>query len=65
MAAGLGDRDVLVTHTGCLFPCNQAPVVCVQPDAVWYGGIDAEAARQIVTEHLVADSPVESRRLPR
>lgn len=65
MAAGLGDHDVLVTHTGCLFPCNQAPVVCVQPDDVWYGGIDAEAARQIVTEHLVADSPVESRRLPR
>jgi (2Fe-2S) ferredoxin len=65
MAAGFGDHDVLVTHTGCLFPCNQAPVVCVQPDDVWYGGVDAEAARQIVTEHLVADSPVESRRLPR
>jgi (2Fe-2S) ferredoxin len=65
MTAGLGDHDVLVTHTGCLFPCNQAPVVCVQPDDVWYGGIDADAARQIVTEHLVAASPVESRRLPR
>lgn len=65
MAAGLGDQDVLVTHTGCQFPCNQAPVVSVQPDDVWYGGVDQEAARRIVTDHLVSDTPVESRRLPR
>lgn len=65
MEAGLGDHDVLVTHTGCQFPCNQAPVVCVQPDDVWYGGVDPDAARQIVADHLVAESPVESRRLPR
>jgi (2Fe-2S) ferredoxin len=65
MEAGLGDDDVLVTHTGCQFPCNQAPVVCVQPDDVWYGGVDADAAQQIVSDHLVAGRPVESRRLPR
>jgi (2Fe-2S) ferredoxin len=65
MRAGLGDHDVLVTHTGCQFPCNQAPVVSVQPDDVWYGGVDPEAARQIVTDHLVAGTPVESGRLSR
>lgn len=65
MEAGLGDDDVLVTHTGCQFPCNQAPVVCVQPDDVWYGGVDTEAAREIVTAHLVGDTPAGSRRLPR
>jgi (2Fe-2S) ferredoxin len=65
MEAGLGDHDVLVTHTGCQFPCNQAPVVSVQPDDVWYGGVDPDAARRIVANHLVADTPVESRRLPR
>ncbi len=63
--AGLGDHDVLVTHTGCQLPCNQAPVVSVQPDDVWYGGVDPDAARQIVTDHLENDTPVESRRLPR
>lgn len=63
--AGLGDDDVLVTHTGCQFPCNQAPVVSVQPDDVWYGGVDPDAARRIVSDHLVADTPVESLRLPR
>jgi (2Fe-2S) ferredoxin len=65
MEAGLGDDDVLVTHTGCQFPCNQAPVVSVQPDDVWYGDVDPSAARAIVTSHLVAGAPVESHRLPR
>jgi (2Fe-2S) ferredoxin len=65
MAHGLGDDDVLVTHTGCQFPCNQAPVMSVQPDDVWYGGVGPEVARTIVAEHLVAGLPVETHRLPR
>lgn len=64
-ALGLGDDDVLVTQTGCLFPCNQAPVVVVHPDDAWYGGVDAACARRIVREHLVAGEPVAERRLPR
>ncbi|MER7842355.1 (2Fe-2S) ferredoxin domain-containing protein [Kitasatospora sp. NPDC096077] len=64
-AQGLGDDDVLVTQTGCQFPCNQAPVVTVQPDDVWYGSVDPAAAGRIVTEHLVDGRPVESHRLPR
>lgn len=65
VAARLDDNDVLVTHTGCQFPCNQAPVVSVQPDDVWYGNVDPAAARAIVTGHLVGGSPIESHRLPR
>ena len=65
MEAGVGDTEVLVTHTGCQFPCNQAPVVSVQPDDVWYGDVDPAAARSIVSQHLVAGDPVESHRLPR
>jgi len=65
MEAGLSDQDVLITHTGCQFPCNQAPVVSVQPDDVWYGAVDPDVAREIVTNHLVAGMPVESHRLPR
>ncbi|MEV7603592.1 (2Fe-2S) ferredoxin domain-containing protein [Kitasatospora sp. NPDC089797] len=64
-AHGLGDDDVLVTQTGCQFPCNQAPVVSVQPDDVWYGRVDAAAAGRIVAEHLAAGRPVGSHRLPR
>ena len=65
MDAGLGDHDVLVTHTGCQFPCNQAPVVSVQPDDTWYGGVDPEAAVEIVASHLAEGVPVAHRRLPR
>jgi (2Fe-2S) ferredoxin len=62
---GVTDDDVLLVHTGCQFPCNQAPVVSVQPDDVWYGHVDPEAAVRIVDQHLVGGTPVEARRLPR
>ncbi len=61
----LGDEDVLLVHTGCQFPCNQAPVVSVQPDDVWYGEVDGEVAARIVAEHFVGGRPVESHRLAR
>lgn len=61
----LGDDDVLMVHTGCQFPCNQAPVVNVQPDDVWYGSIDPTGAAAIVSEHLIGGRPVEALRLPR
>jgi (2Fe-2S) ferredoxin len=65
MRQGQGDDDVLITHTGCQFPCNQAPVVSVQPDDVWYGGVDPEVAGQIARQHLVEGTLVETHRLPR
>jgi len=65
MEHGQGDDDVLVTHTGCQLPCNQAPVLSVQPDDVWYGHVDPDAAREIVAGHLVGGTPVQTHRLPR
>lgn len=65
MSAGLGDDDVLITHTGCQFPCNQAPVVSIQPEDVWYGRVDGPTAERIVTEHLIAGIPVAENRLRR
>lgn len=65
MRQGQNDDDVLVTHTGCQFPCNQAPVVSVQPDDVWYGGVTPDVAREITREHLVGGRPLETHWLPR
>lgn len=65
MEVGLGDDNLLITHTGCQFPCNQAPVLSVQPDDVWYGNVEAAAARVIVRDHLADGRPVEAYRLPR
>jgi len=33
----------------------------VYPDGVWYGGVDEECAREIVTEHLEKGRIVEKR----
>lgn len=62
---GLGDDDVLVTPTGCQFPCNHAPVVSVQPDDVWCGRVGPDAVERLVTDHLVGGVPVADLRLPR
>lgn len=62
---GLGDDDVLLTQTGCLFPCNHAPVVCIHPADAWYARIDAAAAAALVDSHLVAGRSLEAHRLPR
>lgn len=69
--AGLGDDDVLLTVTGCQFPCNNSPVVSVQPDDVWYGHMTPDAARDLVADHLSQGGPpspdaaISRHRLPR
>jgi (2Fe-2S) ferredoxin len=34
--------DVAVTTTACLNLCAQGPVLVVQPNNYWYGGVDSE-----------------------
>lgn len=50
-----GVNDVSVTQTGCKGLCEQEPTVDVIKDdqAVTYGYVDADKARQIVAQHLV------------
>ncbi|MCW2848166.1 MAG: hypothetical protein JWR90_2140 [Marmoricola sp.] len=62
---GLGDDDVLLTHTGCQFPCNQAPVMSLQPEDVWYGKVTPDVAGRIVEEHVLHGRPVAEHRLRR
>lgn len=62
-ARGLGDDHVLVTQTGCMFPCNQAPVVVVQPDDRWFGGVQPEDVAALADCILDGSgSPLELRR---
>lgn len=62
---GLGDDEVLVAQTGCLYPCNHAPVVVVHPDDVWYGPVTPADAPTLVDEHLIAGRPLAHLRRPR
>ncbi len=57
--AGL-KSSVRVNHAGCMNQCGHGPMVVVYPEDVWYGGVDAEAARRIVEEHLLAGRVVEA-----
>lgn len=48
---GLKSR-VMLTKVKCLDQCGRGPLMVVYPDGVWYGGVDAQCARRIVTEHI-------------
>ncbi len=42
------------TRTHCMVACrNRGPIVVVYPEGTWYRGVDQEAVRRIVEQHLV------------
>ena len=57
---GLTER-VMITKVNCLDQCGRGPVCVVYPEGVWYGGVDEESARRIVTEHLEEGRAVEDK----
>lgn len=59
-AAGLhtGPDRVLITRSGCLHPCNMAPVAVVYPEGTWYPAAHEAAVDRIVAEHLVGGTAV-------
>jgi (2Fe-2S) ferredoxin len=48
-------RDVRVTKTSCMGRCGEGPTVVVYPDGVWYRGVRADDAGDIVHEHILGD----------
>lgn len=53
--------EVMITKIDCLDQCGRGPVMVVYPDGVWYGGVDEETAREIVTEQLENGRVIEKR----
>ncbi len=47
-AHALDEEQVLVTQTGCLFPCNHGPVMVVHPEDRWLGRVTADQVRALV-----------------
>ena len=45
-------KSVVVTKVKCLDQCGRGPVMVVYPEGVWYGGVDEQRARAIVSEHF-------------
>lgn len=50
--------SVAVTACGCLGPCFDGPNLVVYPEGVWYAGVTEEDVTDIVTSHLLGDTPV-------
>ena len=42
------DESVLLTATGCCYPCNRAPIVVVQPDMEWLGPVTPDDVPALV-----------------
>jgi (2Fe-2S) ferredoxin len=49
---GVGETEILVTRTACLFPCNLGPVALVHPDAAWHTALDPDGVRRLVDNLL-------------
>lgn len=52
--------DVAVTTTACLNICPQGPVIIIQPNNYWYGGITTEEKIDEVLDALEENKPVEA-----
>jgi sirohydrochlorin ferrochelatase/(2Fe-2S) ferredoxin len=46
-------QTVRVTRTSCMGRCGEGPTVAVYPDGIWYRGLEAADADELVTEHLL------------
>jgi len=60
-AAGLheGAMRVKRSRVSCFAACKGGPILCVQPDGVWYYNVTPENMDRIVHEHLVGGRVVE------
>jgi len=58
--AGLdkGALRVKRTRATCFGTCRSGPLLCVQPDGVWYYDINSEKLDRIITEHFLQNKPV-------
>lgn len=60
-AAGLdqGELRVKRTRVSCFAACKGGPILCVQPDGVWYYNVTPANLQRIVDSHLAAGEVVE------
>ena len=55
----LGLTNVQVELTGCHGFCQQGPIAVIEPDGIFYAGVQVKDAADIASSHLRDDVPVE------
>lgn len=58
----LADRGLggtVVTATGCLKVCDRGPALVVQPENLWYGGVESEEDIDALLDALEAGVPAQ------
>lgn len=48
--------NVHTVRTKCMGQCDKGPIMFIHPEGVWYGGVNPELTRQIVTQHILSDT---------
>lgn len=49
--------DMQIVATGCLKQCESGPIMVIQPDNLWFKGIDSEGAIDAVLDGLEDGEP--------
>lgn len=60
-AAGVdkGALRVKRTRATCFGTCKSGPLLCVQPEGIWYYDVDSKKLDRIIEEHFIQGNPVE------